>query len=512
MSEITDFYSSWLGCSAFGANGTKLRDFEPINFNPLDISGCALWLDANDNFSVTYNDLQIVTSWASKGLIPAQFDASGIGVVEYGTSTQNGLNTVSFKDYGFLTSSFAFDFQARSVFVVAKPKVFADTTAIPILTSDTTDIQELFFSKNGTWLWFEGKHPSPFPTTAIETATNYTGYANLAEFIIASDLSDNWTGINTQYISPTYQSLPSYSTATATNFLGNYFSGSTVQAEVDYCEIIIYNTALGPADRAQVEYYLMQKWGITEPATPPFTPTDISGLYIWFDANDSAGFTTDASSNILTWKNSGLASNLASNNCNYAVRVQDLSANNNFVALFPQNSDMITTMTLPYLSRTHFAVFNLPDNLSNYPVYPYQAMIQSYTNSAMQTGVSYDTGTSTYFATMCQQGQNCPIVGNTGPITPNTYHLVIFQNDSANLANNLLYFNGGSNINTGTDLGNLFLQTNETYYLNNANVDAPPNVIAEILEYGNIVSASNISTVADYLVNKWAISSFTTIS
>ena len=77
MSESTDFYVSWLGVGAFGANGVRIRDQEPPIFRPTDISGCVMWFDANNNVAVTYNDLLQVSSWSNLGTIGGQFDVSG---------------------------------------------------------------------------------------------------------------------------------------------------------------------------------------------------------------------------------------------------------------------------------------------------------------------------------------------------------------------------------------------------------------------------------------------------
>ena len=110
MSEITDFYLSWQGSSGFGTSGIRIRDQEPVVFKPTDISGCVMWLDANDNDTVNYNDLLQVTSWENKGTLGGQFDLSG-GIIGYGQATQNGLNTVSFNSNAFMSGQFQFDFQ-----------------------------------------------------------------------------------------------------------------------------------------------------------------------------------------------------------------------------------------------------------------------------------------------------------------------------------------------------------------------------------------------------------------
>jgi hypothetical protein len=55
-------------------------------------------------------------------------------------------------------------------------------------------------------------------------------------------------------------------------------------ADLDFCEIIIYNAALSDTDRSAVESYLMQKWAIT----PAPVPQTIAGLQAWYDASDAS--------------------------------------------------------------------------------------------------------------------------------------------------------------------------------------------------------------------------------
>lgn len=270
MSETTDFYASWLGNNAFGNSGVRIRDQEPIDFKPTDISGCRFWLDANDGFTVNYNNLLEVSSWSNKGTLGGQFDISG-GLVQYGTAKVNGLNTVSFKTNGFLAGQFALNFQPRSIFLVTRPNTIPDASACAIFSSDTTNCQETFYLRTGgVWTFFDGKHPSPVPQQAFESSTDYLGYAFNTEFIVGTDLSDNWSGINGTYITPIYQATASYSTSSATYFLGNFFGGVAYDADIDFCEIIIYDGALNIFDRLQVEQYLRTKWKLAEPVPPPY--------------------------------------------------------------------------------------------------------------------------------------------------------------------------------------------------------------------------------------------------
>ena len=514
MSEITTFYSDWLGCSAFGGSSVRLRDQEPLIFNPLDISGCVIWMEANDSRTVNYDTFLQVGLWSNKGTLGGTFDISGTGLVEYGVDKVNGLNVLSFRSNGFLSGTFNLDFQDRSVFLVIKPNSFPSSTPIPIFSSDNTGAQETVFSLNGTWTWFEGKHGSPFPQTAFESLTDYTGYASLAEIVVSTDLSNNWTGINGTYIPPIYQSAASYSTAPALYYLGNFFNGSPVPADVDMCEILMYNGVLSAADREQIETYLRVKWALAEPPIPPippapFSPKDYPGLQLWMDAANAASFTF-SNADVLSWSNLGLEGSSFDAYNNAVARSKD-SNDFNFVR-FASQSQLAGYFTFAYKTRTALAVFKNESPLDSI-AYPFINLIDTSYYAGRQLVAAYDSNSSNYYLQMCQQGINCPANGLLPvPLDSNTTYLGIWSVDSNTNLSNLCYFNGGSNINTSTDTGNQFDTTLGYYFMGSANVGSPNFQVGEILEYENQLTLAQLSTVCNYLVVKWAISSFVPLS
>jgi hypothetical protein len=113
--------------------------------------------------------------------------------------------------------------------------------------------------------------------------------------------------------------------------------------------------------------------------------------------------------------------------------------------------------------------------------------------------------------TLCQQGLNCPAAGEIPALSLGGYNLAIWACDSATTDSNYCSFNGGSNLNISTDLGNLFNTSNISYEMGSPVSGSPEFRIGEILEYDSYLTTAQVSTVADYLVQKWAISSFTTL-
>jgi hypothetical protein len=511
MSEITDFYPSWLGSSGFGASGIRVRDQEPIVFKPTDVSGCVMWMDANDNDAVVYNDLLQVSRWYNKGTIGGYFDLSG-GIIEYGNATQNGLNTVTFNTNGFMSGLFQFDFQDRSLFVVTRETTVLGGVPSPWITSDTAGGMESLSQHNGSTLYYIGKHGNVFPELAGESATDYSNYAALFSFINSSDVSDNYVGVNRSQISMIYDSPASgYNTSLITYFLGDYLNGSPVGNSQDMCEVILYNTALSIPDRQNVENYLMRKWGITEPPPPPpapFVPTDISGLNLWLDANNLSTITLSGT-DIVSWSNLGLVGTTYDAQSNVASYVAGPGSTK--MIEFPTATTLSNYSQLPNVSRTAFVAFQNRTDLTTI-TYPYVNLCIGEASDGRQIGVAYDSNATTYYMTMCQSGTNCPVVAAIPSVTTTDMNLAIWASDSNTTASNTAYWNGGSNINTSTDLGNLFNTNPIPYTIGSPVYDSPGFRVGEILEYDTVLTTAQISTVADYLVNKWAISSFTTIS
>ncbi len=507
MSQSADFYSSWLGSSAFGGAGVRIRDQEPIIFQPTDISGLALWMDGNDNDTVTYNELLLVSAWKNKGYLGGQFDLSG-GVIEYGQVLVNSLNTVTFRENSFMTATYSLNFQGRSVFFVTKENTnLGDGIPNPWIASDTIGGMETFSLRNaGTFTYFLGKHPSPIPELAFDTTTDYLGVPTLVEFINSSNAPDNWIGINgTKYPSTYDAAAAGYNTGSILYYLGGYFGGTAIPSNQDICEVLVYNTALNDPDRQNVEKYLRKKWNLAEPPPPPpepFSPKDIAGLNIWFDATEASSIVIDGMSNIASWSNLGSAGGEAVQNNGYARVIQDVGGKDNVQFL---GSDLLmSNVALPYYSRTQFVVFKSITDMQ-YASYPYLNFITGQDGGAMGSGVNWESGTGDFQYSLCQNGISCPVQGSvpTNPLSNAT--LVMFLLDSTDSIYSILSVNNGSNINIAGG-GDEFLQTSTSFLLNNAagGIGQGQN-LCEIIEYNSVLSSSNVSTVTAYLSQKWSL-------
>lgn len=494
MSEII----SWLGNASYGVAGRRVKEDNPVVFRPTDISGLQIWLDANDSDSVNFTPFGLVESWHNKGDLSGNFDLSGNLGVRYGDYKINGLEVVSFDPGAFLVGTFAMNFQDRSVFIVTRRRSDISGGVFTWLTSDTNGGIETGISQTGSvFTYLLAKHPVFSVQVTYDTTVNTKNYTELATFINSStDLSGNFGGLNGVSQTLGSSSLASgYNTGSINYYLGNFFGGSALGNDYDMCEVIIYDNVVTEEQRLAVEEYLISKWAIVDPPPPPFDPSSISGLQVWLDGSNSSSITLSGT-DVTSWSNVGTAGNVfapGSNICTYSNSIVDFNSEATLEAYF----------ALPYLSRTFFTVFECKSDLTSIS-YPYINLMDANATDGRQIGVIYDSNTSLYSLTACQNGTNCPIVGQFSnlPTGLNLYYGVV---DSNSYVSTFAYLNNSSNLNTSTDLGNLFNQNPIPYIMGSASTGSPAFRMAEFLEYDSVLSDSNISTVKSYLSDKWGL-------
>jgi hypothetical protein len=488
---------SWLGNASYGVAGLRVREANPVVFRPTDISGLQIWLDANNSDSVNATPFGLVESWHNLGDLSGNFDLSGNLGVRYGDYKVNGLEVVSFDPGAYMIGTYAMNFQDRSIFIVSRRRADISGGVFTWLTSDTADGMETGISQSGAnFTYLVATHPGFSVELGFTTKTDTKGYAELATFVNSStSTSDNYVGLNSTEQTLIVSNLAAYETASLQYFLGNYFGGSALANEYDLCEMIVYDSVLTEEQRAGVEEYLTSKWAIVDPPPPPFDPSSISGLQVWLDASNAGSITTSGS-DVTGWSNLGSASAVfapGSNICTYSNSIVDFNTGATLDAYFQ----------LPYLSRTFFTVFECKSDLTSI-AYPFVNLMDAQATDGRQIGVSYDSNAVTYNLTVCQSGTNCPIVGAFSNL-PTGLNLVYGIVDSNNSSNNVGYLNNSSNLNTSTDLGNLFNQNPIPYLMGSANGSGPAFRMAEFLEYDSILSSSNITQVTTYLSDKWGL-------
>ena len=530
--------ASWFSRSTLAPlryNRFNFPAVEPPAFSPLDISDCALWLDANDSSTIDVNE---DTSGANVNRVMKWFDKAKPSNQNYWTHDGNpafsGLYnthymtqkpTVFFQPNAYMDhqdGGLQFDFNARTFFTVIKPlSNLVDASSQVMSIFSATDVSgmvaEIFYDVSNTVFKYGMYDASGSNVIAFDLSHNPLNERMILMWAHDTDISGSSAAFDTIYKTLSLNFGAKYA-QTKMNYLLN---SETTGNSLDIAEIIMYSRVLDATEQGDVMDYLAAKWGAARPPKPkpvpptpvppiplPFSPMDISGLYVWMDANDQVSVTVDGSDNVLSWSNLGIAANVFSNDSNYASYTQD--SNSKYIVAMPTETTLTTTATLPYLTRTAFVVF---ENVSDMTLltYPYTNLWTTSTEGGVQLGVSYDSNTSRYAMTLCQQGLNCPAAGEIPALSVGGYNLAIWACDSVSTSSNYCSFNGGSNLNTSTDLGNLFNTSNISYEMGSPVSGSPEFRIGEILEYDSYLTTAQVSTVADYLVQKWAISSFTTL-
>ena len=262
MSETSDFYSSWLGCAAFGAGSSlRLQAPEPIVFVPTDLSGCGIWFDAANDLSVTVDtkDNTSILTWQNLG------DLSGsmvpyVGTGSYGVDTVNSLPVVLFGPsnnmywYGELPT------QEKTAFVVFNCLSDLTTIGAPYLNlwnGEATQGFQLGLSYSLPNFYYSLCRSGDWCNYGT-TTDNPQNIPKLVSYRITTDLSSNFININGVPLT-----LQENHTADGFNVYPIPYSvNRTDGSSQDMCEIVIYNRALNDTEVAQVEAYLIAKWDV----------------------------------------------------------------------------------------------------------------------------------------------------------------------------------------------------------------------------------------------------------
>jgi hypothetical protein len=236
------------------------------SFQPTDIPGCQLWLDAADttNFSLTGS---VINTWKDKS--GNAYSGTSSGSPTLVTNSQNGLACVNF----VASSSQYFDFgniipligTGISVFVVGKT-TFASGVAQTFIGKSAATGQ------NGRWSLLYDANLLKFlidvnvsGVSASTSPTSYSGVFSLFGGVwmnTSSYLYGNGIQIATAAISGTAAAISNrlyvgaYQDITGIAPLLSYYNNGTIG------EILVYNTGLTTGQRQQIEGYLANKWNI----------------------------------------------------------------------------------------------------------------------------------------------------------------------------------------------------------------------------------------------------------
>ena len=239
------------------------------NFIPTSIAGCALWLDAADATTIT--GTSPISAWTDKsGLGRSVTIVSG---PTYGTTTRNGLNTLSFSNNSITTSIASAVGTGDFALIAVWYQSSAGTNTVLSLGTSASSSQSLGFSADKYNFYqfgsaYESNYSYATPAWVIQVGTRIS---SVKKVYINGNVGTTGT-------------FDSFNQTVTTVTIGN---GDSFPISGQVAEVLIYTGTLSSTGQQQVESYLAQKWGLTtslpsshiNATKPAGTPAIVAQLY-----------------------------------------------------------------------------------------------------------------------------------------------------------------------------------------------------------------------------------------
>lgn len=269
MSEITNFYSSWLGGNSFGTISSAPTQPRAKLFTPLDISDCAIWFNCDNLGTIEVDDIGVVQAIDNLGFAgsAALKNTGDVKVVQ----DVNNLNCLNMTGGAFLSFTTILPYTSRTTFVVYK--ITSDIASDPYPYANFF-VGGFAYEGLGIAAWMgDGNYRWQMAVSGVDYALDgYTDqYTVFNEPQYASfrkdyaDLSNNFIKINN---GPNIYMLgtPAEFFTGSSTYVMNPSAGNT---SMILCEIIEYGRSLSDSEVTSVHNYIEAKWGFGPKPVPP---------------------------------------------------------------------------------------------------------------------------------------------------------------------------------------------------------------------------------------------------
>ena len=475
-------------------------------FQPVDISGCQLWLDAADQSSMTFSSGTTVSVWNDKsgngrnatilsGYTGAQFSSTSNALyfpnstTGYETSySANPTNETMFVVFNNPSPS------GNNNMVIGGPR---GARALSGGYSGTTGVGACSYLDNEvTW---SGIASMPASTYTSGSTVIITGQVIDSS---SSSISQNGGTIYTDYGT-------TFNYATVNTYIGtDSFYSPPLFYYVGYImEVIFYNSVLTLPQSQQVEAYLAWKWNLRAslPSTHPgytlpsfstvFTPKSLSGLQLWLDAADKSSITFSSGTTVSAWLDKSGNGNNGTANTGITWNVNGFG--NGLPAMtFTSTQWFLGNISITGNQFTAFCVFNMNSASTTYV-------------RVLSLGVS---GTNDYDnnAYICIVRLGGTVFSN---YRNNTYPAINIALDTNELTTSWVdgttsYISqyGGTPATTGSS-GNFGVSSYAIGVSNNTSDSPFYGFISEIIVYNTALTLSQRQQVEGYLAWKWGVQS-----
>lgn len=245
--------------------GTSIINVVPsfVNWNPLSVTDCIIWLDPSDISQLTYA-LSNVSAIVDKSFTANTFSQTtdslrpntsvlfnGIRALTFPrTATANCLSANNSANYNNMTQ--------YSIFIINRPTWLTSTGAAPamfgIRSATTTAFSWHLDPNKSSYLIWNG---------STVASTSFTAQAN--ELLLFGCVQGATTFI--PYKNGTAGNTVTYSITAATGLpatYGNSRTGTNEGWQGQIGEVLLYKRALSTTERQRVEGYLAWKWGLQD--------------------------------------------------------------------------------------------------------------------------------------------------------------------------------------------------------------------------------------------------------
>lgn len=462
-------------------------------FSPTSISGCQLWLDAADSSTIT----------TSGTTITAIQDKSGTN------KTVTPSNTVSYTP----GDAIVFTNNSNAVLGVSgMPAAPYDILTVATANSSTNIFRTLLRTANAP-----GTHPillnintnnlGMWNGTAFNQFGSLTMTANEKALIYAT-MASNRTMQASKNGAVSLTSSTTAGNESIITSIGNAGAGGQPWGTLQ--ELIIYNTTLTLSERQQVETYLAEKWGLRglpashpfktiPPVLRPFTPVDLEGCALWFDAADKTTIT--GTTQVTAWVNKGSIAVTASNRTGSCTSGNTLANGLNYIRC-PAGTDLGFTTALNTQARSWFVVAR---NLTQLNVSPqnFWGIINQLGVSGQDAVVFTRAGTSDYRGFIGPAGVAVTVEGQFATNPLNVINIYSFVNSTTSNSN-VMTLNGNSQTLTLSSGASGYNTSNLTYTIATERYNTGSDIF-EILFYTRDLTPRERQQVEGYLARKWEL-------
>jgi hypothetical protein len=270
-------------------------------FQPMDVSGASLWLDAADPSTLSFSGPN-VTQWRDKSGTGNHYATGGAitysnqALVFPGNATMSNTNPINFSAgttpsmTTFVVVSTPDGSAERGIFQYGQ--ISCSKTGYAIYVYTPSEVHCTLYCGD---LMVRNAITTNTPTMVADVVTysGTPGSLSRAGWI-------NGAAMTTTNVTTTGVNLNLASSSVIGNVAGGFWNGTMN-------EILYFNRALSTAERQEIEGYLATKWNLPVrvptthpfrnvlPSTPLFSPPQLSGLSLWIDAADATTFTLSGS-------------------------------------------------------------------------------------------------------------------------------------------------------------------------------------------------------------------------